>query len=445
MMNATESDTTVDVFTGVASTYEDLYAMLLFCLIMFLLGDVFCKRCLKVVPPLVGYILTGILLGPEGFDLVPVPKAWVLLGNLGLVLLMVQAGLEMDLAILQQVGARGFVMAIVGSILPISIGMFLSKFVLRQSGNTVIAMGCCFGPTSVGIALQVLGPCAVLETPLGQLIVAAAIVDDLIALLMLSQLEALTGNITVTQIVVPIVSAFLWLFVGGAVALWVVPVIRKWMWHQIPSLQDENNNTVLLMTLLGLVFALLPATYYSQASYLLGAFLAGLSFCQESIQKVYRQQFQRLLTWLMKFFFAATIGFQVPLSEFQNGRVLRNGCLLYLSLVGKLAVGPIFTPCWEGRRWRGNHLRDCAVVGFSMAGEAEFAFLVAVFGVTEQLIPPDLYASVVLAILLSTILSPVMLRTLLAVYPMTPKMGQDSSNGEHKSIQSERKESEDTG
>ncbi len=437
-----------DVFTGVPSTYEDLYATLLFCLGLFLAGDVVCKRCLRIVPPLVGYIVTGVLLGPEGFDFVPFPAAWVLLGNLGLVLLMIQAGLEMDLLTLKRVGVRGFFMAIAGSIMPISVGMFVSKFLLGQSGSTVIAMGCCFGPTSVGIALQVLGQCAVLEKPLGQLILAAAIVDDLIALLVLSQLEALTGDITVTQIVVPIVSAFAWLLIGGAAALWVVPVLFQWFLDRIPSFPDNthNQNTVSLMALLGLVFVLLPATYYSQASYLLGAFLAGLSFCQEPLtfRKLYRQQFQRLLTWLMKFFFAATIGFQVPLSEFNNGRVIRNGCLLYLSLLGKLAVGPLFTPAWESPKWRGNHWRDCAVVGFSMAGEAEFAFLVAVFGVTEGLIPPDLYASVVLAILLSTILSPLMLRTLLAVYPVTPKMEQDNPNEEQLSVQSERRESENT-
>jgi Kef-type K+ transport system membrane component KefB len=128
----------------------------------------------------------------------------------------------------------------------------------------------------------------------------------------------------------------------------------------------------------------------------------------------------------MRIFFAATIGFQVPVSLFSEWRVIGKGFLLSLSLVGKVSVGPLLTPIFEyenseeapkPQRWKGQHLWDCAVVGFSMAGEAEFAFVLAVFGVTEGLIPPDLYASIVFAILLSSIISPLLLRTVLAISP----------------------------
>lgn len=84
-----------------------------------------------------------------------------------------------------------------------------------------------------------------------------------------------------------------------------------------------------------------------------------------------------------------------------------------MALTGKLAVGPLLTPKLNPE----HHWRDCAVVGFSMAGEAEFAFVIAVYGVTNGLLEPELYASVVLAILLSTILSPLLLRTTLALFP----------------------------
>ena len=85
-------------------------------------------------------------------------------------------------------------MALVGSILPTTIGFLLAYFVLDQSIESALAVGCSFGPTSAGIALNVLQPCHVLNTPLGQLIVAIAIVDDIIALVVLSQLQALTGE-----------------------------------------------------------------------------------------------------------------------------------------------------------------------------------------------------------------------------------------------------------
>lgn len=439
-------------FTGVSSSYEELYAVLIFFLTLFLLGDVFCRRALRIVPPLVGYIATGLIMGPEGLDWIPFEEAWVLLGNLGLVLIITQAGLEMDLEILKKVGVRGFIMGVVGSILPISLGMLVSWAALDQTGSSVIAIGCCFGPTSAGIAINVLGQCGVLEMPIGQLIVAAAIVDDILALLVLSQLQALTsqGDVSLAAIVVPIVSAFSWLFLGGALALFVAPSLfaKLFEWTRIQSFESflnvfrldpskprdsgEDKPSFALISLLGLLFALLPATYYSQASYLLGAFLAGLAFCQEpaELEARFRKEFKKVIDWLMKIFFAATIGFQVPVSLFGDPKVIGRGFLLSVALFGKMLVGPLLTPKFgeNMQRWRGDHLRDCAVVGFSMAGEAEFAFVVAVFGVTEGLIPPDLYASVVLAILLSTIISPLLLRTTLAFFPYSP--GTEKEDGE---------------
>ena len=442
-----------EIFTGVPSTYEDLFNTLIFFLVQFLLGDVVCRRGLRVVPPLVGYIITGVILGPEGLDYVPLTEAWVLLGNLGLVLLIVQAGLEMDLDILRKIGVRGCIMAFVGSVLPISLGMLISWAAFKQTGSTVIAMGCCFGPTSAGIAINVLGQCNILDLPIGQLIVAAAIVDDILALLVLSQLQALSsqGDVVVADIVVPIVSAFCWLFLGGATALFLAPpvfgklhdvantesVLRFLRPFQLDSSKASDDpgfrGGLALTVMMCLLFALLPATYYSRASYLLGAFLSGLAFCQEpKLDTRFRCDFKRVISWLMKLFFAASIGFQVPVSLLADSAVIGRGFLLSLALLGKVAVGPIMTPLFESnmQRWRGNHLRDCAVVGFSMAGEAEFAFVVAVFGVTEGLIPPDLYASVVLAILMSTIVSPLLLRSTLVLFPYEPKTLQDDAEEE---------------
>lgn len=442
-MNETSTSEEDDLFTGVTSTYDDLFESWVFFLALFAVGDVFCRRVLRVVPPLVGYIMVGMTLGPEGLGWVPYEEAWVLLGNLGLVLLIAQAGLEMDLDILKKIGVRGFVIAVVGSILPISLGMLLSWAALDQKGSTVIAMGCCFGPTSAGIAINVLGQCGVLERPVGQLVLAAAIVDDILALLVLSQLQALTtqGDVNTTDIVVPIISAFVWLFVGGGLALVAAPVLFEKFFELTRSkvcsrfidlfrldqqtTQDVKGNraTLALGTMLVLIFLLLPATTYSRVSYLLGAFLAGLAFCQEpGLDQKFRKEFETLIRWLMMMFFAATIGFQVPVSLFGDGIVIRHGFLLSAALFGKIAVGPLLTPKFDDNMsfWRGDHLRDCMVVGFSMSSEAEFAFVVAVFGVTEGLIPPELYASVVLAILLSTIVSPLLLRTTLALAPFPP-------------------------
>ncbi len=414
------------VFSGVPSSFQDLYfqdlyATILFLVSLYIAGDVICKRWLRIVPSLVGQILVGIAFGPQALNVLPdASSTLVLLGNVGLTLLILQAGLEMDVGILRLIGPRGVYIAIVGSILPIGIGIGLT-LLLGFDAKTAVATGCCFGPTSAGIAMNVLGQCGVLQKPIGQLIVAAAIVDDMLALIILSQLSALTDDVSISGIIIPITSALLWLVLGGAIALHVMPKVTRTLlnwWKRATTAANGNDDNdkvqkafVILMVLL---LGLLPATFYSEASFLLGAFLAGLAFCRDdALGEFVSVQFKRIITWLMRLFFAATIGFQVPVSLFGNGTVLWKGLVLMVALSGKLAVGPLLTPKLDKQ----HHWRDCAVVGFSMAGEAEFAFVIAVYGVTNGLLEAELYASVVLAILLSTIASPLLLRTTLAIFP----------------------------
>ena len=351
-----------DHFVGVPATPEDLYLIMLFFLVLYLVGDCFCSRVLKIVPSLVGYILVGVAFGPEGFDLLSIGggsscavETFVVLGNLGLVLLIVQAGLEMDYETLRMVGLRGVIIAIVGTILPVTIGTVIA-FRYLDDWKSAFAAGCSFGPTSAGIAMNVLGQCRIvsapspvppppaslsslpnaqsdnnrdgdsegndntveskdnregniLQLPVGQLIVAAAIVDDILALVVLSQLQALrttsddetnTSNKMALDIAIPIVSAFLWLVAGGAIALWVFPKGLKEIIDRLssryPGLKEHanGNGSVSLVVLFGLLYTLLPATYYSRSSYLLGAFLSGLAFCRDhsGVDKSFRRQFR---------------------------------------------------------------------------------------------------------------------------------------------------------
>eukprot|EP00536_Pseudo-nitzschia_multiseries_P008890 jgi/Psemu1/199365/e_gw1.235.82.1 len=432
-----------DVFTGVPSTAEDIYAIMLFLLVLYLVGDWICRRLLKIVPPLVGYILVGIAFGPEGFDLLSsktngsaAVEYLVVLGNLGLVLLITQAGLEMDYDTLRLVGLRGVAIAVAGTILPVSIGIAIASRYL-DDWKSALSAGCSFGPTSAGIAMNVLGQCRVRCCPLRQLIVAAAIVDDILALVLLSQLQALTTTTTSSgfddndnpanantsmalDIAIPIVSAVLWLVVGGVIALWIFPELLAGMVNRVasfcPAIREANETgSISLAILVGLLYALFPATYFSRASFLLGAFLSGLAFCRDTtgVDELFRIQFKRPMDWLMKLFFASSIGFQVPIRSFGDPTVVSRGFFFALALLGKLGVG-LLTPNFH---CRGKHLRDCFVVGFSMMGEAEFAFVVAVFGVSEGLVPSDIYASIVWAILLSTVMSPLLLKITLSFFP----------------------------
>ena len=145
----------------------------------------------------------------------------------------------------------------------------------------------------------------------------------------------------------------------------------------------------------------MPATYYAKSSFLMGAFISGIVFCRNhDVHVHFVSQFKRLLQWLMRIFFAASIGFQVPIKDLINGKVIGIGIgvLFTLSLIGKLAVGLIVPNFNNTAKFHGLHLRDCLITGLSMAAKGEFAFVIAVFSRHQGLITVDLCASIVLAV-----------------------------------------------
>lgn len=147
---------------GVHISYEDLYFTLIFLTCVYVSG-VIASRFLRM-PPLVGEIVCGILLGPPLADKVPYAESWVLLGELGLILLVIEAGIDIDLATLKLIGPRGLLIAMVGSVLPIALGMLIAWLLNVTDTKGIIASGACFGPTSLGIALNILRTGGILNT-----------------------------------------------------------------------------------------------------------------------------------------------------------------------------------------------------------------------------------------------------------------------------------------
>lgn len=361
--------------------------------------------------------------------------------SFSLILLVLEAGIDIDVSTLKLIGTRGFIIALAGSILPIAFGIALALAINgTQDVKAAIAAGASFGPTSLGIALNILRAGGILNTPVGQLIISAAVIDDMIALIILSQLESLAGTIDAAGILIPIVSAFSFLAIGGYVALFVVPPILKA--YVLPRFEESEHGRVEMIVMFAFLLGMMPATYYAKASYLMGSFVAGLAFCtSHELHVTFVRQFKRILQWLMRIFFAASIGFQVPIKDFADGVVIYQGLILTLALLGKLAgkflicrvcfvaavcihsysllmytVGFMVPNFTQSRSFTEFHLRDCLITGFSMAAEGEFAFVIAVFAVDTGLIGEELYASIVLAVLLSTIVPPFALRFTISYY-----------------------------
>merc|ERR1712176_326346 len=140
---------------------------------------------------------------------------------------------------------------------------------MGTDGMTSLAIAACFAPTSMGIALNVLKKAKLLNTPTGQLIIAAAILDDVLALVILSELQALADP-TVVGILMPIIVSPVLIVVIGYLALRWIP---HWLKLIMTKVSEDNRENVILLALFAATFAFIPLCHFLGASHLLGAFL----------------------------------------------------------------------------------------------------------------------------------------------------------------------------
>mmetsp|Transcript_36108 Transcript_36108/g.55062 ORF Transcript_36108/g.55062 Transcript_36108/m.55062 type:complete len:498 (+) Transcript_36108:263-1756(+) len=201
-------------------TYEDTYDVLVFLGVVYILGEVAFRLG---IPSLVGQIIAGFLLGPPLANYVPFPEAMVLVGDLGLILLLVEAGIELDVGLVKEAGVRPVLIALTGSVVPFSIGLGLAM-AQGKSVKSAITSGACFSPTSLGVAANALSGGKALNTPVGQLIVASAVIDDMIGLIILSMLDVLVAeDPDLYEYFIPIISAVGFLIVLGLSAITWIP------------------------------------------------------------------------------------------------------------------------------------------------------------------------------------------------------------------------------
>lgn len=375
-------------------SFLDIYFLFIFLVAVWVVGKI--SIWLKM-PSIVGEIVTGLILGPHLLDLAPYPTVLKLIGECGLILLVIEAGIEVDLDILRVIGPRGVLVACFGSITPLLIGFGIAM-ALGFETTTSLACGAVLAPTSMGIAVDVLKRGGALNSQIGQLVIAAAVLDDIISLVLLSLIQAL-AHPTAWGIIQPILVSGLFLGVFGYIGIAIMPKILH---HYIEMFDRENRTKATLGLVFMLALAMIPATNYAGTSYLLGAFLTGLCFCSDHhVHKIWAHQMKRLMHWLLRLFFSCTIGFEVPIQDVWTGEIIRNTFLFFIPVVGKLATA-IFAP--PPFRWI-----DGFKLGSAMSAWGEFAFIIATVSRDDHLLDKDQFSSLVMSVLLSVICGPVLL------------------------------------
>jgi Kef-type K+ transport system membrane component KefB len=387
----------VNIFfaASIGPTTEVLLALFLMLLAAKLAAELF-ERLRQ--PAVVGEILAGVIIGPSLLGLVAPSEFVSMIAEIGVIFLLFTVGLETKPSSIFRVGKTATLVAVMGVVLPFFGGWLL----MRLWGATNISslfVGTALVATSVGITARVLASLRLLNTPVARIILGAAVIDDILGLLVLSVVSSSSsGEINYLEIATTAVLA-----VGftAFVALIGARVITR-LAARIESLRlGESPFIVGLVLCLGLAVAV---SFIGVAA-IIGAFLAGMAMAEASEgNRRMHIQTNAVMEFLVPFFLV-NIGMQLQLSVFRDWSLISLALAVTLvALVTKL-IG-----CGAGAWTLG--MRRAAQIGVGMMPRGEVGIVVAQIGLSLGVIDARLYAVVLFMAVATTLIAPPLLNVL---------------------------------
>jgi len=353
-------------------------------------------------PAVVGELLAGVALGPSVLAIVdPGLPVLHVLAEIGVIILLFQIGLETDLRRLVSVGGTAATVAVVGVALPFALGLGVAE-VLGLAELPALVVAAALTATSVGITARVLADLGRLQERESQVVLGAAVIDDIVGLVILAVVTRLVAGGTLTVSGVGLTALVAFGFVGAAllVGRFVVPP----MFRLIARVGSEQT-----LATLGIVVAFLTAVLADRvgSALIIGAFTAGLVFAPTPHRHAIERGVVRLGHFFVPIFFVS-VGASVDVRTFAQGSVLLIGVLLVaVAVLGKFAAG--FAPFWfTGRK---------VVVGVGMIPRGEVGLIFAQTGLTAGVLDPGLFSALTFMVIVTTLMAPPLLKRLLGPRP----------------------------
>jgi len=351
------------------------------------------------LPNVVGEIVAGCLIGPSVLGWITPSEPLEVLSEIGVVLLLFSVGLETRVEDLKRVGGSAFAVGVLGVIIPFACGTLWAHS-LGPDWPRSLFIAAAFVATSAGITARVLKQLGVLQRAESRVILGAAVIDDILAMLLLGVVSSLQagGQMRVGSLAIVLVEAIGFVLAIGWVGTRVMR--RSSAWLERPS--DPLSPLALVLAMcLGLAWL---ATNFGLAA-IIGAFLAGMIASETRQHAQLEMQTRPLLVLLTPFFFVLT-GAKVELRQLAGSE-----SLLLLAVATVLAVLTKLAGGWLGALKLGP--RAALHVGVGMIPRGEVGVVIAALGLAAGVFNNQIYSVIVAMSLLTSVIAPPILAVLL--------------------------------
>lgn len=367
------------------------------------------------MPQVVGALLAGLILGPGVFDVITQTDYISQTAEVGVVILMFCAGMETDVKELKNSGAKSFVIALLGVIVPLLGGFFVAA--AFNKGDTFgtdatctkflqnMFIGVILTATSVSITVEALKEMGKLKTRSGNAILGAAVIDDVLGIIALTIISSMAdSSVKISMVLLKIVGYFVFAAVAGFI---FYKLFTIW--------SNRSENGLQRHTIVSFVFCLLMA-YASEEFFgiadITGAYIAGVIISMTQKEKYLEYRFSVLSYAYLSPIFFASIGLKVVLPQMSMDIILFAVALTVVAILTKI-IG-----CGLGAKLCGYKNYQSIRIGVGMVSRGEVALIVASKGAAIGLLGSEVMGPIVIVVIITTILAPIMLKPVFKLGPV---------------------------
>ena len=371
-----------------------------------LMAELFLRLKLPIV---LGELIAGMIVGPfalgglqiiDGKQLLQINDEIRILGEMGAIVILFMAGLEMTPKEFLKGGKAAFVVGTLGVVIPFFVGLAVFQFFGFDALQSMF-IATALTATSIAISIQVLSEFGKIKTPEARLIIGAAIVDDILAIAVLSVVTSIAGsdggvaNIDITEIVITILQVLGFFAIMLIVAVVVIPkVITPRIWKAKGSVEGIATAAFFGAAALAGSIGLSP---------IVGAFAVGMALSTTKVFDKIENYVGKIGLIFAPLFFAI-IGAQVDLRAVDLNIMILSAAIIVVAVTTKLFGCGL--PAMYFLKSKQQGLR----VGIGMISRGEVGLIVAGVGVTAGILTSEVYSTIIIMVVVTTIITPIWLK-----------------------------------
>lgn len=352
------------------------------------------------MPQVVGALLAGLILGPAVLNILNETEFITQLSEVGVIVLMFTAGLETSIQDLKKCGVASTIIATIGVIVPLIGGTLLGQFSSVGGDKLMenIFIGVVLTATSVSITVETLKEMGKLNTKVANTILGAAIIDDVLGIVILTIVSSIGGEGGENAGIV-LLKVFLFFVVATVVGVIFFKLFSLWF--------DNSHKDLRRYVIVAFVFCLLLsycAEEFFGVADITGAFVAGLVLSSTKESHYISARFETLSYLFLSPIFFASVGINATIGSMNSAIIIFTILLVIIAVLSKI-IG-----CYLGARiCRFNH-REGIQIGAGMVSRGEVALIVANKGKAMGLVNDVLFAPIIIMVVITTIVAPILLK-----------------------------------